>query len=94
MGSIIVLAIIIGGAYLLCKGVKNQVEKRNAGRVALYIVLTIFVFWPAAVGQGIYVALKWNEPRKTTVTHEQESRYTPSPGSSADYERWKQEREK
>jgi len=70
--------------------VKKNTLQHNAERVAIAIVLTLLLCWPVAIGQGIYVLLKWKETKKQPTQQPQTTEYKPQ--YKDDYERWKEER--
>jgi len=73
----------------LCTMVKENTLKHNAEKIAIAIVITILVCWPAAIGQGIYVLLKWKETKVQPPAEQPPIIKAPY---KDDYERWKEER--
>lgn len=57
--AIIIIAIAI--LYVLTKCVVDGTKNKKAGKIAICITISLVIFWPVAIGQGIYAALKWNE---------------------------------
>ena len=47
----------------LCNAVKNNTLNHNAEKITIAIVITLILCWPVAIGQGIYVILKWKESK-------------------------------
>lgn len=86
---LIVLAIIFA-LIKLCKMVKKNTLQHNAERIAIAIVLTLLLCWPVAIGQGIYVLLKWKETKEPPTHQPQTPEYKTQ--YKDDYERWKEER--
>lgn len=85
---LIVLAIIFA-LIKLCKMVKKNTLQHEAEKVAIAIVLTLLLCWPVAIGQGIYVLLKWKETKEPPKSEPQPIHKEPY---KDDYERWKEER--
>ena len=88
--TMLLLTVAIVFAFIkLCKLVKKYTLQHKAERVAIVIVITLLLCWPVAIGQGIYVLLKWKETKEPP-------KYEPQPIHKEpykdDYERWKEER--
>lgn len=91
----IVVTVLLTVVYIvilkrLCQSVKENTLKHNAEKVAIIIVVTILLCWPVAIGQGIYVLLKWKETKEPPVYQPQAPEYKAQ--YKDDYERWKEER--
>lgn len=92
---VLALHIFLLVAYILvlkklCNMVKTNTLKHNAEKVAIAIAITVILCWPVAIGQGIYVLLKWKEAEIQQHTTNQQPNYTQP--YKDDYERWKEER--
>lgn len=96
ISTLLAITIYIAIIGLLCSGVRNQIQNQNAVRIAIYIVITLIICWPVAIGQGIYVALKWNKTakKKEQTAFRQAAEKVPQPESYEEFRaRWLTEQE-
>ena len=79
LSMLVIYMIPIIIAIILSKKLKKHVMRHNAGKVATIIAVSLILCFPFAIGQGIYVALKWNNVE-------------PDYPYGEDYERWRQQK--
>lgn len=79
-----VIALIVTAITKCCKFSK-YIQEHDAKNIAAAIVLMLLVFWPVALGEVVYLALKWNEKITDAKTN-------PQKPYKDDYERWKEQR--
>lgn len=94
--TILFIAVLVFILWKLSKTVARGVREHKAGKVAVCMTISLILFWPVAVGQGIYLLLAWRqEPPKQSDYHEPPTtRADHKPFTQADFERWKAAKEK
>lgn len=80
--------------WKLSKAVARGVKEHKAGKVAICMTISLIMFWPVAIGQGIYLLLEWRREPQMQNDH-----YAPptaqtnkKPFTQADFDRWKQDK--
>jgi len=89
---IIFLAIYIFILYKLCKMVKTNVEKHNSKKTTIAITITVFICLPIAIGQFIYMYIKWGDTTEKIILRPKITQINYPKPYKDDYERWKEER--
>lgn len=92
--TILCVVLFVFILWKLSKAVARGVQEHKAGKVAVCVTISLILFWPVALGQGIYLLLAWRqEPPKQSDYHEPPTTRTDhKPFTQADFERWKQDK--
>lgn len=90
---IAILTIFIFILYKLSKAVVQGVKEQKSGKIAICMTISLILFWPIAIGQGIYILLEWNNGTKKNQRSESNQKQNTFL-NQADYEKWKAERQK
>ena len=93
---LLVLAMIFGYCFLiykLCCMVKKNTELHNGKKTTIAIIITLVLCWPVAIGQVIYIMVKWGDSAERIIIKSSMPTQTSYPKPyKDDYERWKEER--
>jgi len=94
--TLIFLLLIAGyifAIYKLCCMVKKNTELHNGKKTTIAIIITLVLCWPVAIGQVIYIMVKWGDSAERIIIKSSMPTQTSYPKPyKDDYERWKEER--
>ena len=93
--TLIFLLLIAGyifAIYKLCCMVKKNTELHNGKKTTIAIIITLVLCWPVAIGQVIYMMVKWGDSAERITIRPTITQANYSKPYKDDYERWKEER--
>lgn len=93
LGLPLIIGVYTMAAIEAANIMEDKLNQKKYVAVIVAIILATILAWPFAILTAIIFGCKTAKKNKAGNEKQKTNVYTPQPGSAADYERWKAERE-
>ena len=83
--TILLIVILVLILWKLSKTIARGIKEQKAGKIAICITISLILFWPIAVGQGIYLLLTWQREQQEQAAFRQAAANIPQPESYEEF---------